>query len=621
VQTSVQATVSILAQAPFSVSSPPTVAILSQPSVFSVTASTPGSTQTIQPVNFAEGFAAAFAPKLAPGQDPSQVGTLYNSESGYVNSSKLGTQTGFAVSGTRLIASVANVPTGVTVYAPVAPASGTNAALVSADATGAGGSPVTGTMQFNGASYRLVALTAGAGTATWEVTSSNPNAIETLTFNLVLVYASGVNVAGITYAGALAPVSIGGAPGLPSTKLPVPRFASSTFVVAPPATVTLSSAPQAGAQSQGNALKPSFRSEATPSNSVVGGTVTWTQVQANTGTTSTAPNVAVGGTLPPTWVITGCTAVDSGGVCPTIDPNNPSSSYTVNYPSLSPGQTGTIVLTAQSSGQSSGTVEYSSTIDSDLPNSDLTTGSFTTNFPVAEIGLNVTLTHASNFTQGQSGAQYSATVTNGGSLSTSLPVTVTETLPAGLTLVSMAGTGWTCTLGTSSCTRSDALAANSSFPSIAITVNVASNAPSAVTNQVVAMSGVLQATGSDPTNITPATGMPAFFNGEVSLGSGVYYLKFPNGNVFGYYNFPSFPIVYHYDLGFEAFVDGGNGSGYLYDFATGHWWYTSSSLFPYVYDFTLNNWLYYFPNSSNPGHYTTNPRYFSNLVTGKIFTM
>jgi hypothetical protein len=49
--------------------------------------------------------------------------------------------------------------------------------------------------------------------------------------------------------------------------------------------------------------------------------------------------------------------------------------------------------------------------------------------------------------------------------------------------------------------------------------------------------------------------------------------------------------------------------------------YTSSTLFPYLYDFTLNNWLYYFPNTTNPGHYTTNPRYFSDLTTGKIISM
>jgi hypothetical protein len=52
---------------------------------------------------------------------------------------------------------------------------------------------------------------------------------------------------------------------------------------------------------------------------------------------------------------------------------------------------------------------------------------------------------------------------------------------------------------------------------------------------------------------------------------------------------------------------------YLYDFTTGHWWYTSSTLFPYIYDFTLTDWLYYFPNTTNPGHYTSNPRYFSHF--------
>ena len=35
----------------------------------------------------------------------------------------------------------------------------------------------------------------------------------------------------------------------------------------------------------------------------------------------------------------------------------------------------------------------------------------------------------------------------------------------------------------------------------------------------------------------------------------------------------------------------------------------------------LNSWIYYFPNTQSPGHYSTNPRYFSNLTTGVIFTM
>ncbi len=465
----VQATISIASTAPFTVSSHPAVASVSAASTFSVPASSgAGSGQTIQPVSFSEGFATAFQPKVLAGQDPSQAGTLYNSESGYVNTAILGAQTGFATSGTRLTAEIENVPAGVSVYASVAPASGTNAQLVSADFTGAGGFPVPGTSVFNGIAYQLITLSSGVGTATWEVTSSDPTKIEKLTFNLLLVNPNSVNLSGITYVGALAAVSSGAAPGLPSTNLPVPRFASNVFELPPPLvprTTNLSVAPQQvtqgataqGQSTQGPALKPLLRNGAsTPSNSVVGGTVTWTQVQANTDSnaSSPAPNVSVAGTLPATWVITNCTALDSGGMCPTIDLNNPSNSYTVNYPSLSPGQTGTIMLTAQSSSQTSGAVEYSSSIDSDLSNSDLTGGSFTANFPVAEIGLNVTLTNASDFSQGQTGAQYSATIANGGSLPTSLPVTVTEMLPAGLTLVSMAGPGWTCTVSTSSCTRS-----------------------------------------------------------------------------------------------------------------------------------------------------------------------
>jgi hypothetical protein len=113
----------------------------------------------------------------------------------------------------------------------------------------------------------------------------------------------------------------------------------------------------------------------------------------------------------------------------------------------------------------------------------------------------------------------------------------------------------------------------------------------------------------------------AFFTGQVALGSGVEYLQFPNSTVFGYYTFVSSTIFYHYDMGYEAFVSGSASDLYLYDFTSGHWWYTSNTLFPYLYDFTLKAWLYYFPNTQSPGHYTTNPRYFSNLTTGQIFTM
>ena len=118
---------------------------------------------------------------------------------------------------------------------------------------------------------------------------------------------------------------------------------------------------------------------------------------------------------------------------------------------------------------------------------------------------------------------------------------------------------------------------------------------------------------------------PAFFSGEVSLGNGVYYLQFPNGNVFGYYAYLSDPHwIYHFDMGYEYWFDANDGHNgiYFYDFMSTHFFYTSPSFpFPYLYDFSLNTVLYYYPDPNNPGHYTTNPRYFYNFATGQIITM
>jgi sugar lactone lactonase YvrE len=234
--------------------------------------------------------------------------------------------------------------------------------------------------------------------------------------------------------------------------------------------------------------------------------------------------------------------------------------------------------------------------------------------------LGVAKTHAGNFVQGQAGATYTVTVSNGVSAdATSGVVTVTEAPPTGLVLASMAGTGWSCPGGGSACTRSDPLAGGSSYPPITVTVNVASNAPSQPTNQVtVSGGGSPSAAASDVTIVNPPH--PPFFTGEVPLSAGVYYLRFPDGNLFGYYSYLSGGWIYHFDMGYEYVVTAGN-SVYLWDLGAGHWLYTSASVFPYLYDFTLKAWLYYIPDTTNPGHYTSNPRYFTNLSTGQVFAM
>jgi len=121
--------------------------------------------------------------------------------------------------------------------------------------------------------------------------------------------------------------------------------------------------------------------------------------------------------------------------------------------------------------------------------------------------LTLAKSHAGTFTQGQTGATYSLTVQNSGTAATSGTVVVSDTLPGGLTATAMTGAGWTCTLSTLTCTRTDALAAGGSYPSITLTVSVAGNAPSGVTNTATVSGGgetnTANDTASDPTTVVP----------------------------------------------------------------------------------------------------------------------
>ena len=134
--------------------------------------------------------------------------------------------------------------------------------------------------------------------------------------------------------------------------------------------------------------------------------------------------------------------------------------------------------------------------------------------------LTITKSHAGNFSELQSGT-YTLAVTNAGIAATNGSVTVTDTLPVGLTPTSMTGSGWSCTLGTASCTRSDILSGGQNFPNITLTVNVASSTAASITNIATVTGGGEINTGNnvaaDPTTVThPFTRQktPADFNGN-----------------------------------------------------------------------------------------------------------
>ena len=132
--------------------------------------------------------------------------------------------------------------------------------------------------------------------------------------------------------------------------------------------------------------------------------------------------------------------------------------------------------------------------------------------PTATPDLTISKTHTGNFTQGQTGATYTLTVRNGGSAATSGSVTVTDSVPAGLVPTAAAGTGWgTCAINsqTVTCTRTDALAAQATYPSLTLTVNVASTAPASVTNAATVSGGsetnTANDTATDVTSIAAVT--------------------------------------------------------------------------------------------------------------------
>jgi uncharacterized repeat protein (TIGR01451 family) len=166
---------------------------------------------------------------------------------------------------------------------------------------------------------------------------------------------------------------------------------------------------------------------------------------------------------------------------------------------------GFLSLSSGASGAGNGTVMYQVTANSGAARSGTLTIAGQT-FTVMQAGtsgpaLSIAKTHTGNFTQGQTNAQYNILVTNSGAGSTNgAAVSVTDTLPGGLTLVSISGAGWSCNGAT--CTRSDVLSAGVSYPTITVTVNVAAGASSPQVNQAnVSGGGSTAAATSDSTTI------------------------------------------------------------------------------------------------------------------------
>ncbi|WP_293911500.1 isopeptide-forming domain-containing fimbrial protein [Deinococcus sp.] len=117
---------------------------------------------------------------------------------------------------------------------------------------------------------------------------------------------------------------------------------------------------------------------------------------------------------------------------------------------------------------------------------------------VAGPDLRLSKTHTGNAAAGGL-ASFTLSVSNAGPAPGFGPVTLSDSLPAGLSAVSIGGTGWTCTLAPLECRRSDALAVGASYDPVTLQVRVASGASSPQTNQA-AVSSPAEAPGSAGNN-------------------------------------------------------------------------------------------------------------------------
>ncbi|MGD9224526.1 MAG: hypothetical protein PVH22_14835 [Desulfobacteraceae bacterium] len=125
------------------------------------------------------------------------------------------------------------------------------------------------------------------------------------------------------------------------------------------------------------------------------------------------------------------------------------------------------------------------------------------NTPVADLA--VTKSHTGDFIAGQQ-ETYTIETVNSGPNDATGTITITDTLPTGLSYVSAAGTGWSCSASGQevTCTHPGPLANGSALPDLTLTVYADASAASTVTN-IVSVAGTTfdnQAGNDSATDIT-----------------------------------------------------------------------------------------------------------------------
>jgi mucin-19 len=259
-------------------------------------------------------------------------------------------------------------------------------------------------------------------------------------------------------------------------------------------------------------------------NFVMGTNASYTLSVGNIGGKVTSGIITVSDTLPTgvTFVTAAGTGWTCGAVGQLVTCTLPAATTIAAGTPAAPTLAAAITLTVTPTAASVPSISNTASVSNPNESSNLTgNNSSTVITPVNAPDVIVTKSHNGNFTVGVNNF-YTLTAHNIGlQATTAATLTVTDTLPAGLTFVSAAGTGWTCTLNIPVagdnvvggqrmvCTSTTAIAASTSAPPITLTVlpTAAGATASPVTNNVSIAGGNEPApnsgnnTDSDITNI------------------------------------------------------------------------------------------------------------------------
>ncbi|MGA8440430.1 MAG: C25 family cysteine peptidase, partial [Candidatus Sulfotelmatobacter sp.] len=217
----------------------------------------------------------------------------------------------------------------------------------------------------------------------------------------------------------------------------------------------------------------------TPSPVLAGGTITYTQVVTNNGP-SNCSTVTFNEAIPANTTFSTFNGAPPGWTCSSFATTG------CTNPSLAPGSISTFVFSVTvNAGTAAGTIiTETDTATTTTYDSNLNNNLATLNIPVAGAGqadLSVTNSASPNPVSAGSNITYTQTLSNGGPAAAST-ITFTETTPANTTAQSLTGpAGWTCSLGSLTCTIASLAANTTANFTFVVTVNTSVASGSTIT--------------------------------------------------------------------------------------------------------------------------------------------